>query len=86
MPNLNIFELVWEYVDRKRHTLQPSNAKKLFEVLQDDWSRIPDTFIKKLFDSILKRINSELKARGGPMVNIQKINISSDNFFLVRSN
>lgn len=64
-PDLSIIKHVWEYLDRKRHQRQPTNAKQLFEVLKDEWAKIPQEFIKKLFNSVPNRIASVIAANGG---------------------
>ena len=63
-PDLNIIEVVWDYLDRKKLEKQPTTAEALWDVPCDAWNNIPSNFLQKLQDSIPHRINAVLKEKG----------------------
>lgn len=64
-PDLNIIEHVWDYLDRAKYRRSPKNTTELFNVLREEWNNIPREFINNLVQSIPKRIQGVIKARGG---------------------
>ena len=43
----------------------PESVAELWERVQDEWNKIPVETVQNLIDSMPKRINAVLKARGG---------------------
>ena len=43
----------------------PESVDELWERVQDEWNKIPVETVQNLIDSMPKRINAVLKARGG---------------------
>jgi hypothetical protein len=67
-PDLNIIEHLWctlEQQVRNRYP-PPSCLDELEKVLMEEWLKIPIEQVKKLYDSIPRRIEAVLKAKGGP--------------------
>jgi len=46
-PDLNIIEAVWDHVDRERNRRQPTSKEELWDVLQEAWRTIPESYLKK---------------------------------------
>jgi hypothetical protein len=44
----------------------PSSLKQLEDVLQEEWYKIPLETVKKLYESIPRKIVAVLKAKDGP--------------------
>ena len=66
-PDLNPIEHVWAYLERKldaRRT-EINNIKKLREVLQEEWDKIPKEYILDLIGSMTDRCKAVIKAKGG---------------------
>jgi hypothetical protein len=66
-PDMNIIENVWNYLDGRVRTRerQPRNITELWEALNEEWVGIPQDYIDKLFDSVPRRVEALLKAKGG---------------------
>ena len=67
-PDLNIIEHVWSILEiqvRSRF-LPPSSLKELEGVLTEEWAKIPLETIHNLFESIPRRIEAVIAAKGGP--------------------
>ncbi|KAJ1302343.1 hypothetical protein OPQ81_001158 [Rhizoctonia solani] len=66
-PDMNPIENVWDYLDRqiRMHPHLPRNAKELWEVLQEEWECIPQSFIDKLYDSMVDRVDELIAQKGG---------------------
>ena len=65
--DMNIIENVWDYLDRsiRSREVQPRNKEEFWEALQEEWYRIPLTYITKLYLSLPTRVQALKKARGG---------------------
>jgi hypothetical protein len=65
-PDQSIIEHCWDYVDDRVRELEvkPRNLDELWDVLQAEWEKIPLSFIRKLYDSIPRRINAVLCNKG----------------------
>ena len=65
--DMNIIEHVWDYLDRniRAREVQPRNKEEFWEVLQEEWYRIPLAYISKLYLSLPERVHALSKARGG---------------------
>jgi len=64
-PDLNIIEAVWDHLDRERNKRQPTSKEELWEVLKEAWYNIPEDYFRKLQDSLPKRVQDVLRAKGG---------------------
>jgi len=67
-PDLNIIEPLWSVLELKVRSKfpPPTSLKQLEEALLEEWHNIPSKTIQKLYESIPKRIDAVLKAKGGP--------------------
>jgi hypothetical protein len=66
-PNMNIIENLWAHLDhmvRARDPL-PKNCDELWVALKEEWEKIDQDFINKLYDSMPTRVRELLKAKGG---------------------
>lgn len=63
-PDLNIIEHVWEHMNRERVKAAPRNKEELWIVLQRAWRNFPTHLIKKLFESLPRRMEAVVKSRG----------------------
>jgi len=65
-PDQNIIEPVWDYLDRRirARLVQPTNLDQLWEALQEEWAKIDIHYIRKLYESIPRRVNALLRAKG----------------------
>ena len=66
-PDLNPIEHVWNYVDCKirARPIQPTSIAELKRAIEEEWYAIPLEYIQSLFDSMPRRIEAVLKAKGG---------------------
>uniref|UniRef100_A0A672Z426 MCF.2 cell line derived transforming sequence-like 2 n=1 Tax=Sphaeramia orbicularis TaxID=375764 RepID=A0A672Z426_9TELE len=67
-PDLNITEHLWSVLDiqvRCRFP-PPSSLKELEGILTEEWLKIPLETIHKLYESIPRRIEAVIAAKGGP--------------------
>ena len=63
-PDLNIIENVWSIVDNKLLKFDIKNADDLKNALQIIWTNIADDTIKKLFESIPRRLRQVIISKG----------------------
>lgn len=66
-PCLNPIEHVWNYLKRKldEYRPAPSNSEEMFEVASKLWDDIPQSYIDRLIDSMVDRIEAVIKVDGG---------------------
>ena len=66
-PDMSIIEPVWDHLDRLVRTRpqQPRNKDELWDALQEEWYKISPAYIKNLYDSMPRRIQALLTAKGG---------------------
>ncbi len=66
-PDMNPIEHVWGYLDRRVRARPhlPMNVDELWWALQDEWTKIPDSYVKALYDSMPRRVKALREARGG---------------------
>jgi hypothetical protein len=66
-PDMNIIEHVWHHLDKLVRTRDPlpSNLNELWLALQEEWTHIEMDYIEKLFESMPRRVEALIKARGG---------------------
>lgn len=65
-PDLNPIENLWSYLDRLLKDRQCKNELELFDTLQEGWNAIPVDYLKALVDSMPRRLNAVIDARGYP--------------------
>ena len=67
-PDLNPIEHLWEYVEKKVRKLHLCSILyyifDLKAVVQDEWTKIPPKFTKKLVESMPSRQESLIKSKG----------------------
>jgi len=66
-PDMNIIEHVWDQVDtlvRTRDPL-PRNKEELWVALEDEWANFPQSALDKLYESMPRRVEELLNAKGG---------------------
>ncbi|CAI2347796.1 unnamed protein product [Caenorhabditis sp. 36 PRJEB53466] len=65
-PDLNPIEHLWEHVERQLRGIRASNANQKFDQLQFVWQAIPMSVIHTLLDSMPKRCQAVIDAKGYP--------------------
>ena len=65
-PDLNIIEHMWQELERRTKNLRASNALEKFAQLEKAWSEIPYTVIDRLLDSLPRRCQAVIDAKGYP--------------------
>ena len=67
-PDLNPIENIWDELDRKvrKHKPLPKNQNDLWQILQEEWSKLDENIYKNLVDSMPRRIAAVIENRGGP--------------------
>lgn len=67
-PDLNIIEPLWSTLEARVRNVfpPPSSLKELEKLLIEEWHNIPIETVEKLYDSIPRRIQAVLNAKGGP--------------------
>jgi transposase len=63
-PDLNIIENIWSVLKLRVSKLKPTSLEQLWELIQSEWDKISLDYIRKLYDSIPRRISEILKSRG----------------------
>ena len=65
-PDQNIIEHCWDYVDDRvrEREVKPANLEELWEALQEEWAKIPLSYIRHLYKSIPRRINGIIENKG----------------------
>lgn len=65
-PDLNIMENIWGLLSRRvyQNSRQFSNIIDLKNAIKDAWNKIPQTYIKKLYDGIPTRIFETIRLNG----------------------
>ena len=66
-PDLNLIEHLWGYLKRRlaEHENPPSGIHELWERVQMDWEEIAASECQKLIQSMPRRVQAVLKAKGG---------------------
>ena len=66
-PDINIIKHVWDYLERRVRTRSPlpQNRVELWEALVEEWGQIEDEYITNLYESMPRRIQAVLEAKGG---------------------
>ena len=64
-PDANPIENVWDYIEANIEDIHFHNVDELYEAIKKVWLAISGDYIKKLIDSMKRRIQTIIKARGG---------------------
>ena len=64
-PDLNPIEHTWGYLKRRLAEYPPSGMEKLWDRIQVEWEKIPAEECQKLIESMPRRVQAVLKAKGG---------------------
>lgn len=65
-PDLNIIEAAWDLLDRKiREKGRPKSSNNMWFLLNEAWSSITTQDIDKLLQSMKKRCEAVISAKGG---------------------
>ena len=67
-PDLNPIENLWDELERqiRKHKPLPKNPNDLWHILQEEWSKLDENILKKLVDSMPRRITAVIANRGNP--------------------
>lgn len=67
-PDLNIIEPLWSFLERsiRNRYPPPASLPELSQYLHEEWYNIPLNTIQHLYESIPRRIQAVLHAKGGP--------------------
>ena len=66
-PNMSIIEHVWAYIDKRleqRYPL-PRSVDGLWEVIQEEWYKVPKSLITTLYESMPRRVAMLKMVKGG---------------------
>ena len=66
-PDMNIIENLWAYLDNRirAHPQNLSNSEELWMALQQEWYKISPEYIRKLYESLPRRVEEVCNAKGG---------------------
>ena len=65
-PDLNPIEHLWEELDRRCEGRKPTNQDDLFQLLKAEWEKIPVSVLTNLVDSMPRRCEAVIAAKGFP--------------------
>uniref|UniRef100_A0A8R1EN81 Tc1-like transposase DDE domain-containing protein n=1 Tax=Caenorhabditis japonica TaxID=281687 RepID=A0A8R1EN81_CAEJA len=65
-PDLNPIEHMWEELERRLKGGRASNANQKFAQLEAAWKSIPMTVVQTLLDSMPRRCQAVIDAKGYP--------------------
>jgi transposase len=63
-PDLNPIENLWQYLDLMCKDRKCNTKEELFAVLQEAWERIPEDYLQSLVESMPRRLNAVIDAKG----------------------
>lgn len=64
-PDLNPIENIWAYLNSMCKDRTCNTEEELFQVLENAWKKIPKEMLQRHIDSMPRRLEAVLKARGG---------------------
>lgn len=64
-PDLNPIEHLWSHLKRRIAARKPSNLKDLKTIIVDEWNQIGPEVTQKLVESMPRRIQAVIEAKGG---------------------
>jgi len=65
-PDLNPIELLWNVIKLRIRKKKISNKGQLYQILQEEWSKIPAQTINDLIESMPRRCQAVFKSQGFP--------------------
>ena len=65
-PDLNCIENLWSYVQQQVDQRPVQGLDGLWAAVQDVWQQMPQELVDNLIDSMPRRIEAVINARGGP--------------------
>ena len=65
-PDLNPIENLWSILDHNVRDRRPQSKAELFRVLQDGWNALDRDLLRRLVDSMPRRIQAVLDNNGWP--------------------
>lgn len=65
-PDMNPIEHLWNHLENRlaARPQRPKNARELEAALREEWGKIDSTYTKKLVDSMPRRIQALISAKG----------------------
>ena len=64
-PDLNPIEHVWAWMKKRVRQKNPQNLMDMAVAILEVWRTLPENFLKKLIESMPRRIEACIRARGG---------------------
>ena len=66
-PDLNAIEHLWNHLKRKlaEYEVPPQGILELWERVQEEWGKIKPEVCQGLIESMLRRVEAIIKAKGG---------------------
>lgn len=66
-PDMNCIENLWALLSRavRQHQPKPKNHDELFDILLNEWDRIPADVVYSLTSSMRRRVDTLWRANGG---------------------
>lgn len=65
-PDLNPIENLWSYLDKCCTDRKPKNSQELFTILKEAWDKIPIDILERHVDSMPRRCQAVIDAKGWP--------------------
>jgi len=63
-PDLNIIENLWATLKKNFSSRYPKNKEDLWVILQEEWSKVDSSEVRKLYDSVPRRLHAVIKEKG----------------------
>ena len=66
-PDINPIEHIWHHLKRKLagYEIPPKGILELWDKVEEEWNKIPSEVCQNLIESMPRRIEAVLKAKGG---------------------
>lgn len=64
-PDMNLIESLWEIVDLKIQRNLLTSKSEMWSLIQKAWSEVTQSEIRKLFQSMPRRMEAVIEAKGG---------------------
>ena len=65
-PDINIIENMWSILKKNVHKRRPETVDELWTIAQEEFHKIPQTYVAKLYESIPRRLEEVVKFSGHP--------------------
>lgn len=65
-PDLNPIENLWSFLEREIRKHVINNVNDLKTALQEEWTKIPVQYVKRLVESMPRRLEAVIKSKGYP--------------------